>query len=236
MFDIVFTKENIDEYLRKLAKCFRKLNGNKTPAEIILVGGAAVMLNYDFRDQSNDIDAVIYASSAMTEAINQIRDEENLQNGWLNSDFMKTASYSPNLRLYSRHYKTFSNIVEFRTVSVEYLIAMKLMAGRKYKNDLSDILGILEGEHQKGNDISLEKIKLAAKALYGDYDNLPESSRGFIEGIFLRLSCDIHNIYEEFRVKERENKKILVEFEKQHPNVLTYDNMDEILSAAKKKI
>lgn len=52
----------------------------------------------------------------------------------------------------------------------------------------------------------------------------------------MRLSCDIHNIYEEFRVKERENKKILVEFEKQHPNVLTYDNMDEILSAAKKKI
>lgn len=52
----------------------------------------------------------------------------------------------------------------------------------------------------------------------------------------MRLSCDIHNIYEEFRVKERENKKILVELEKQYPNVLTYDNMDEILSAAKKKI
>ena len=45
MSDIVFTKENIDGYLMKLAKCFRKLNGNKTPAEIILVGGAAVMLN-----------------------------------------------------------------------------------------------------------------------------------------------------------------------------------------------
>ena len=159
-----------------MQSAFAKLNGNKTPAEIILVGGAAVMLNYDFRDQSNDIDAVIYASSAMTEAINQIRDEENLQNGWLNSDFMKTASYSPNLRLYSRHYKTFSNIVEFRTVSGEYLIAMKLMAGRNTKIDLSDILGILEGEHQKGNDISLEKTQTCKRKLFMEITTICRNS------------------------------------------------------------
>ena len=72
-----FTKHNIDEYLKKLAKRFRKLNGSKIPAEIILVGGASVLINYGFREKSNDIDAIIQASSAMKDAINQIRDEEN---------------------------------------------------------------------------------------------------------------------------------------------------------------
>lgn len=40
-------------------------------------------------------------------------------------------------------YKTFANILQIRTVSAEYLVAMKLMAGHQYKNDLSDIVGVL---------------------------------------------------------------------------------------------
>ena len=34
-----FTKENLDTYLKELAKEFRKINGKPTPAEIILIGG-----------------------------------------------------------------------------------------------------------------------------------------------------------------------------------------------------
>ncbi len=36
--DKPFTKENLDMYLKELAKEFRKNNGNKMPAEIILIG------------------------------------------------------------------------------------------------------------------------------------------------------------------------------------------------------
>ena len=39
------TKENLDFYLRELAKEYRKLIGTKVKAEIILVGGAAVLAN-----------------------------------------------------------------------------------------------------------------------------------------------------------------------------------------------
>lgn len=38
--DFVIDKINIDSYLKALGKTFRKLNGTKTPAEIIIVGGA----------------------------------------------------------------------------------------------------------------------------------------------------------------------------------------------------
>lgn len=83
----IFTKENLDEYLKKLSKKFRKLNGAKMPAEIILVGGASVLINYGFREKSNDIDALIYASSAMEDAIRLVGEEEGLPRGWLNTDF-----------------------------------------------------------------------------------------------------------------------------------------------------
>ena len=225
-----FTKHNIDEYLKKLAKRFRKLNGTKVPAEIILVGGASVLINYGFREKSNDIDAIIQASSAMKDAINQIRDEENLPQDWINSDFIHTSSYSPSLRIYSKHYRTFSNIVEIRTVSGEYLIAMKLMSGRKYKNDLSDVIGILKEESDSGNTISMEQIRNAVKNLYGSYDILPADSKAFIEKLMERLENEETDIYTEFVEQEKNNKASLIEFESEYPDVLNEDNISDILS------
>ena len=70
-----FTKENLDYYLSRLAKEYRKRNGTQIRAEIILIGGAAVLTNYGFRDMTYDVDAIIRASSSMKEAINFIGDE-----------------------------------------------------------------------------------------------------------------------------------------------------------------
>lgn len=43
--DKPFTKENLDSYLKELAKEFRKRNGVRIPAEIILIGGASILIN-----------------------------------------------------------------------------------------------------------------------------------------------------------------------------------------------
>ena len=39
----------------------------------------------------------------------------------------------------------------------EYLVAMKLMAGRQYKYDLSDIVGVLIEQEEKNEPFDLEK-------------------------------------------------------------------------------
>ena len=134
-----FTKEKLDYYLKELAKEFRKRNGKNTSAEIVLVGGAAILANYGFREMTYDIDAVITASSALKEAVNTVGDRLGLPNGWLNADFKNTSSYSPKLSQYSKYYRTYSNVLNIRTISSEYLVAMKLMSGRRYKKDLSDM-------------------------------------------------------------------------------------------------
>ena len=157
-----FTKDNLDAYLKELAKEFRRQNGKLMPAEIILVGGAAILVNYGFREMTADIDAIIHASSAMRDAISRVGDRFGLPKGWINTDFTKTASYSPELTLHSRFYRTFYGVLNVRTVSAEYLIAMKLRSGRKYKNDFSDIVGILAEHEKNGSPVSMEQIEKAS--------------------------------------------------------------------------
>lgn len=151
--DFIFTKENLDICLRELGKEFRKLNGTAMKAELTLIGGAAILVNYWFRDSTYDVDAIIQSSSAMKDAVNRVGDKFGLPNGWLNADFTRTSSYSPKLAAFSTYYKTFSHVLTVRTISGAYLVAMKLMAGRQYKNDISDIVGILQEQENRGQHI-----------------------------------------------------------------------------------
>ena len=228
-----FTKENLDTYLKELAKEFRKINGKSMPAEIVLVGGAAILTNYGFRDMTTDVDAVIHAGSAMKDAINLVGDKYNLPNGWLNADFTRTGSYSSKLSQYSTYYKTYSNILTIRTISSEYLIAMKLRSGRKYKNDLSDILGILAEHEEKNNPITLESINTAVMQLYGGWDDFPNDSKSFIEEAFKQ--GNFKDIYNSTRADEILSKDILIAFEEDYPKVTNQDNINNILSTLKAK-
>jgi len=231
--DKPFTKENLDTYMKELGKEFRKLNGTKMPAEIILIGGAAILANYGFREVTYDIDAIILASSAMKDAINRVGDRMGLPSGWLNADFQKTASFSNKLLEVSVYYKTFSNILTIRTVAAEYLIAMKLMSGRQYKNDLSDIVGVLL-EHQKnGTPISRESINNALITLYGESAVLPAISQKTIDDAF--SDGDYAGAYAKVRDNEKHAKEILVEFDKANPDKLRGENSAAILEQARQK-
>ncbi len=228
-----FTKENLDTYLKELAKEFRRLNGKRVPAEIVLVGGAAILTNYGFRDMTTDIDAIIHATSSMKDAINHVGDKFDLPNGWLNADFMHTGSYSPKLDEFSVYYKSFYGVLSVRTIAAEYLIAMKLRSGRKYKNDLSDVIGILAEHKKKGEPITFEKIDAAVENLYGGWDSFPKDSKSFIEDAL--KNGDFENIYSSVKNDEIESKDILVDFEQDYAGVAKESNINDILKMLKEK-
>lgn len=228
-----FTKENIDTYLQAVAKEYRKRVGKNMPAELILIGGASVLINYGFRNATTDVDAVIEAASSMKDAINAVCDHMGLPNGWLNADFRQTASYSSRLAEVSVYYRTFSNVVHVRTVSAEYLIAMKLRAGRRYKNDLSDVIGILTEHQKRGTPITLEQIHRAVTELYGSWEELPELSRKFIQNTM--NSGQIEALYERVVENERQNREMLLSFEQQYPGIMTEDNVDAITDTLQQK-
>ena len=229
----VFTKENLDTYLKELAKEFRKINGKSMPAEIILIGGAAILVNYGFRDMTTDVDAIIHAASSMKDAINRVGDKYELPNGWLNTDFMRTGSYSPKLNEFSVHYKKFSNVLEIRTIASEYLIAMKLRSGRKYKNDLSDIIGILAEHERKDEPITLEMINIAINNLYGGWDDFPTDSKKFIEDAI--NTGNYEQVYASTNAEEKRSKEILIGFEQDYPGVTNESNINDILKNLKNR-
>ena len=222
------TKENLDTYFKELAKQFRKLNGKTMPAEITLIGGASILINYGFRGSTYDVDALIHASSAMKDAINYVTDTLGLPNGWLNEDFKNTRSYTPRLVNYSKYYRTFSNVLTVRTITGEYLVAMKLMAYRQYKHDISDIVGILREQQNSGDPLTFERINKAVTDLYDSWENLPENAKGMIESILANEDMDA--LYEAYANEEVAAKDALITFDDKYPDVLKEDNLADILS------
>lgn len=102
------TKETLDILFKELARQYRKLAGRHAKAEIILIGGASILLNYSFRNSTTDADALIIADQCMKEAILRTAEIFNLRDDWLNADFTRTTSYSPKIIEHALYYKTFN--------------------------------------------------------------------------------------------------------------------------------
>ncbi len=227
-----FTKENIDIYLKELGKeyrrqsgKYRRQSGKGMPAELILIGGASVLINYGFRNMTTDVDAVIQAASGMKDAINAVRDRYGLPNHWLNDDFKNTSSYTPKLIEFSVYYKTFSNVLSIRTIASEYLIAMKLRSGRQYKSDLSDVLGILAEHEKEGTPLSMKQIR--------DWNSLPNASQVFIENVM--ENSGFEQLYEQITREEQETKELLIQLEENYPGIITRANVNGIAENLQEK-
>jgi hypothetical protein len=226
-------RNNLDEYLKDLAKEFRQLSGTKTDEEIILIGGAAVLAKYRFRELTYDVDAIIVAPSAMKDAINRVGDKHCLPHGWLNADFKLTDSYSDKLSEVSVYYKTFSNILTIRIITGEYLLAMKLKSGRQYKNDLSDIVGILWDHQKNGEPMPREAVERAFSKLYGADAVMPEASQKLLDAIY--ASGEYEPLFKSIRESELESKEMLIEFERDYPNMQKAEIIGDIIEQLKRK-
>ena len=227
-------KELLDDYFRDLAKEFRRENGKHARAEVVLIGGAAILAKHSFRQATTDVDALIISNASLKNAINKVGDKYNLENGWLNDGFKHTSSYTDKIVLHSNHYKTFSNVLNVRTVDSEYLIAMKLMAGRVYKYDKSDVIGVLMESKEQGKQIGLGEAIRAVKELYGEDAKLPTDSAQFLKDV---LNHDnLSELYEETRAYERLNKESLLEIGNETPEWFIGDEDIEGLIRKKQEL
>lgn len=110
---------------------------------------------------------------------------------------------------------------------------MKLRSGRKYKNDLSDVIGILAEHLKRGTPITLDKINTAANNIYDGWDGFPEDSKPFIDGAL--KTADLEAVYNSVKGSETESRDILVGFEKEYPTVAKESNIEDILKSLKEK-
>ena len=222
-------KEDINLYLKELTKVIRKNKRNSDVTyELILIGGASILVNYEFRNSTSDVDCIDVNNILMNDAIIKVAEKYDLPTDWINTDFKITKSYSDKLINYSTYYKTFGNgTLEIRTIKDEYLIAMKLVSGRKYKNDISDIVGIIS-EIKKERDISLSEIEKAVIDLYGDMSKVDSFAYSLLKDC---LNNNLVN-YEEIKKIEKQNKDNLLELDGDI-RFLNDDNINYILEKLK---
>ena len=198
------TKEQLDNIFKELANALKKkLKGKKFSYELIIVGGASILLNYSFRMSTIDIDCLDMNDALMNETINAVVSKYDLPNGWINTDFIKTNSYTPKLIQYSTFYKSYANnTLIVRTIKDEYLIAMKMVAARKYKHDYSDIYGILK----ENKSLKYEDIITAVKNLYGTIEIVNTEMLSFVKKLFENTSIN----YADIEKAEEEERAIVL--------------------------
>ena len=218
-------RDNLNLYLTELGKEYRKLT--KNPIKIVIVGGAAIFINYRFRIMSEDIDGLIFPrSDSLKQAIKNVADNNKIPVGWLNDDFRFTDSYSDRISFYSTYYRTYSNIIEVRVVDSTHLLAMKAVSARTYKRDKSDIIGIIMEEKEKGHIITMEEINKAIIDLYGDdgAKNVKPEVIEFIEKVLKEK--DLAGLYNVETVVEDQVRKNIKE--KEPGNVPISEIVDRI--------
>ena len=123
--------------------------------------------------------------------------------------------------------------MRLRKVKAEYLVAMKLVSGRKYKKDLSDVAGIIYEQQLAGAPLTYEMIDRAVIELYGDWARISEDSKDMLKKI---LSCDnMQELFDELIQYESDAKDILANISNKYPDVINRDNVDDVIAVAMKK-
>lgn len=130
-----------DQIVGALSRVAVHLRERGIEGEICLLGGTVMVLAFDARASTKDVDAVFEPIAAVREAAALVRDEQALPEGWLN-DAAK-GFLSP------RHETAMGDLPQFEGLRVtaptpEYLLAMKCMASR---------IGIASGDPSDVADI-----------------------------------------------------------------------------------
>ena len=167
----LLTKENIDEIFTCFALNCLKDNNHPSKIEIYMVGGGAIMLNFDYRLSTIDFDAFFIKDEVVNAAIKETAKEKHLPSDWLNQDFVNTPSFSSKIVQVSKLYKVYHNIVYLYSLEPVYLIAMKLKSSRPTGGDLDDIIKMIFELRLNKVDITYEQIIDAYKHLYNDFSH-----------------------------------------------------------------
>ena len=134
-------KQDIEFLLNEINTELKKKN---IRGEIALYGGAVMLLVFDARDVTKDIDAIFVPKKEFTETITHITKKYKLQDDWLNDGIKGFVDNNKGLI----KYQTMSNLVIY-VAKAEYILAMKCHASRvepdsKDKEDIKFLIKYLK--------------------------------------------------------------------------------------------
>lgn len=134
MSDRLLSSAEIREAFRRLGE---RLSRRNVVGDVCVYGGAAMILAFDARAATRDVDAIFAPHGAVVEEARLVATEMSLPSSWLNDqvsvyvprigDAGQPPAYDhPNLRV--------------RTASARHLLAMKARAARTFAADQEDLV------------------------------------------------------------------------------------------------
>ncbi len=141
MFPDKLSKENI---LAALDRLNELLHEKGVMGELCIFGGAAMVLAFDARESTRDVDGIFVPKTEVLAAAIQVAEEFGFQPDWLN-DGVK-GFISSEAEITSDGMPVYSNLRIMRPTT-EYLLAMKCLASRAaefgVEGDRADIITLL---------------------------------------------------------------------------------------------
>lgn len=174
-----FDSAKIIKFLRQLGKELRKM---KVDGELILCGGAVMLLGFNSREITKDIDGIYSPSTEIKEITRKIAEKNSLPYDCLNDRVRYSKSFLKDLRINSEFYNRFDNLTVYKATT-EQMIAMKLVAFRVgQSHDLEDLEVLIDRYGEKYPITSKSLFDIIHKH-YGDLNILTKSAKKYIEEI-----------------------------------------------------
>jgi len=134
-----------DQILAALARLDELLREKGVIGEVCIFGGAAMVLAFDARESTRDVDAIFVPKEDVLSVARMVGEEFDIRIDWLN-DGVK-GFVSPKGEVTSDGMPKFDNLRIMRPTT-EYLLAMKCLASRvedySHQGDKADVITLLE--------------------------------------------------------------------------------------------
>ncbi len=172
----MLSRKRINKLLIKLSK---KLSRQGIKGEIGLVGGAAMLLAYDSRNSTRDVDAVFKPAAEIRKAVKEIAEEENLPEDWLNDGVKGFMPKNP----FQRKILLDTPGLVVWVPEPQYLLAMKAISARFDTFDKEDLLFLIK---KMGIKTARDVFNIVVH--YYPNNQIPAKTQFFIDELFSCLT------------------------------------------------
>lgn len=173
-----------EQILAALGRLNELLHGKGVMGEICIFGGAAMVLAFDARESTRDVDGIFVPKEDVIHSARQVADEFGFEQDWL-KDGVK-GFVSDEAEFTADGMPVFSNLRIMRPTT-EYLLAMKCLASRaadaSTDGDRADILTLLKLTGIKDAEQACELV-----VRYYKESLLPPRVRFYIEELIGELN------------------------------------------------
>ena len=107
------------------------------------------------------------------------------------------------------------------------------MSGRIYKNDISDIIGIIISNKNNGKNVTYDMIDKAIKNLYGNWNGVDKDIIKILDDIL--STNNLEELYNKTISEEQNSRQSLLEFDEKYNNAINEANVKDVLKFLKKK-